>query len=123
MDRMAIDPEDLEEFKMRNNNDLNLAKMALQRSESVAYVQHPAPGNLALYMKSTRMNKVSWARAKTPRVGKRSNSSDNLFNKILKKGQVAHMVTRKSIDNSVTASRYLEYHDNKINKLLGHDEK
>ena len=33
------------------------------------------------------------------------------------------MVQRKSTVNSVTASRYLEYHDNKINKLLGHDEK
>lgn len=69
---------------MRNNDDLNLGKMKMQRSESVAYVQHLPPGNLALYMKSTRMNKVPWVRSKTPKA--RNASADNLFGRIMRKG-------------------------------------
>lgn len=91
-----------------------------------------------MYAKTTRMNKTPWGvrqrksvdatgMKKNAKTVKRNNSADNLFNRILKKGQIGHLAEdnqRSRVSESkINVSRYMEVHDNKITKLLGFDEK
>jgi hypothetical protein len=117
----------MQEFQARHSADFGLKKFKSRRSQTLVYVQEPADGNLALYMKSTRMNKVPWTKSATPASrAKSARSQENLFNAILQKGQIAHMADpRKNTptNKGMTASRYLEQHDKKIATILGHEEK
>jgi len=68
-----INENDLQEYQQRNKNDFGLKKFKNQRVKSITYVKNPA-GNLGLYLKNTRMNKVASINDKM----KRSNTMENL---------------------------------------------